>query len=89
MMGLGIRADARQGLAGSRKQPGGLSYMSVAPDFVGMIPPCKHPSIRSPRSSLPSLPPLLPMPHLFSAPEVVLAGILAESCRHFQKLASI
>lgn len=42
-------------------------------------PPCKDPSIGSPRSSLPSLPPLVPKPPLFSAPEVVLAGILAES----------
>lgn len=33
----------------------------------------------APCSSLPSLPPLLPMPPLFSAPEVVLAGILAGS----------
>lgn len=45
MTGLGTGADARQGLAGSRKQP---SYASVALDFVGMnqFPGCCHPHVK-------------------------------------------
>lgn len=43
--GLRIGADARQGLAASRKQSGGLSCTSTALDFVGMtlFPGCCHP----------------------------------------------
>lgn len=73
--------------AGWEQKAAGWARLHIhSPSFCGddpvpwvLPPPCKYLSTGSPRSSLPSLPPLLGMPHLFSAPEVVLAGILAES----------